>query len=134
MPFMQRIKIARYDDCLFLHYSTVTVWLKKDVSYDFIMMAFTITIRTSKLTKIVHYNGYQQKLYDEVKRLKEIKGCGYRKISYILYEKGYRSVRTNSILRYNHVYSIYKNGKIREKRINREFKPIVRDIMVFQFK
>jgi len=44
------------------------------------MMAFTITIRTSKLTKIVHYNGYQQKLYDEVKRLKEIGGCGYRKI------------------------------------------------------
>ena len=95
------------------------------------MMTFTITIRTSKLTKIVHYNGYQQKLYDEVKRLKEIEGCGYRKISYILYEKGYRSVRTNSILRYNHIYSIYKKGKVREKRINREFKPIVRDIMVY---
>ena len=95
------------------------------------MMTFTIAIRTSKLTKIVHYNGYQQKLYDEVKRLKEIEGYGYRKISYILYEKGYRSVRTNSILRYNHVYSIYKKGKVREKRINREFKPIARDTMIY---
>ena len=131
MPFMQRIKIARYDDCLSLHLFHRDGLVKKGVSYDSIMMTFTITIRTSKLTKIVHYSGYQQKLYDEVKRLKEIEGCGYRKISYILYEKGYRSVRTNSILRYNHVYSIYKKGKVREKRINREFKPVVRDIMVY---
>ena len=91
----------------------MTDWLKKDVSYDFITMAFTITIRTSKLTKIVHYNGYQQKLYDEVKRLKEIGGCGYRKISYILYEKGYRLVSTNSILRYNQLLlNGYRFGQV----------------------
>ena len=95
------------------------------------MMTFTITIRTSKLTKIVHYNGYQQKLYDEVKRLKEIEGYGFRKISYILYEKGYRSVRTNSILRHNYVYSIYKKGKVRENRIQRDFKPSVKNIKVY---
>ena len=95
------------------------------------MMTFTIRIRTSKLTKIVHYSGYQQKLYDEVKRLKEIEGYGFRKISYILYEKGYRSVRTNSILRHNYVYSIYKKGKVRENRIQRDFKPTVKDIQVY---
>ena len=95
------------------------------------MMTFTITIRTSKLTKIVHYNSYQQKLYDEVKRLKEIEGYGFRKISYILYEKGYRSVRTNSILRHNYVYSIYKKGKVRENRIQRDFKPSVKNIKVY---
>ena len=112
-------------------YSTVTDWFKKEVSYSSIMMTFTISIKTSTLTKTKNYTGYQQKLFDEIKRLKEVEGYGYKRISYILYEKGYRSIRTDSILRHNYIYSIYKKGKIREKRINREFKPIVRGIMVY---
>ena len=95
------------------------------------MMTFTICIKTSTLTKTSHYTGYQQKLFDEIKRLKDIEGYGYKRISYILYEKGYRSIRTDSILRYNYIYSIYKKGKIREKRINRHFKPFIKDIMVY---
>jgi len=67
-----------------------------------------------------------------VKRLKEIEGLGYRKISYLLYEKGYLSVRTNSILTNNFIYSIYKKGKIREERINRDFKTVVKDIMIYE--
>lgn len=94
-------------------------------------MTFTICIKTSTLTKITHYTGYQQKLFDEIKRLIEEEGYGYRRISYILYEKGYRSVRTDSILRHNYIYSIYKKGKIREERINRNFKTTVKDIMVY---
>ena len=54
------------------------------------------------------------------------------RISYILYERGYRSIRTDSILRHNYIYSIYKKGKVREKRINREFIPIVKNIMVYE--
>jgi hypothetical protein len=95
------------------------------------MMTFTVCVKTSTLTKTSHYTGYQQKLFDEIKRLKEVEEYGYKRISYILYEKGYRSIRTDSILRYNYIYSIYKKGKIREKRINREFKPIVREITVY---
>ena len=53
--------------------------------------------------------------------MKEIEGYGYRRISYILYEKGFRSIRTDSILKNNYIYSIYKKGKIREQRINREY-------------
>jgi hypothetical protein len=94
-------------------------------------MKFTICIKTSTLTKTTHYTGYQQKLFNEIKRLKEVEGYGYRRISYILYDKGYKSIRTDSILRYNYIYSIYKKGKIREKRTNRDFKPIVKDIMVY---
>lgn len=94
-------------------------------------MTFTISIKTSSLTKTRNYSGYQQKLFDEIRRLKEIEGYGYRRISYILYDKGYRSVRTNSILKYNHVYSIYKKGKIRNERIKRHFNPIVKDIIVY---
>ena len=95
-------------------------------------MEFTIFIKTSTLTKTTHYTGYQQKLFDEIKRLKDIEGYGYKRISYILYEKGYKSIRTNSILRHNYIYSIYKKGKIRKKRINRDFKTVVKNIMVYE--
>tara|TARA_B110000240_G_scaffold36622_1_gene40266 strand:+ start:287 stop:547 length:261 start_codon:yes stop_codon:yes gene_type:complete len=84
------------------------------------------------LTKTSHYNEYQQKLYDEVKRLKEVEGLGYRRISYVLYEKGYRSVRTNSVLKNNYIYSIYKKGKIRENRIERTFESNISNIMVYE--
>jgi len=113
-------------------YSTVTEWVKREVSYNSIMMTFTICIKTSTLTKTTHYTGYQQKLFDEIKRLKDIEGYGYKRISYILYDKGYRSIRTDSILRHNYIYSIYKKGKIREDRINRYFKPVIKDIMVYE--
>ena len=109
----------------------MTECFKKEVSYDSIMMTFTVCIKTSTLTKTSHYTGYQQKLFDEIKRLKEVEGYGYKRISYILYEKGYRSIRTDSILRHNYIYSIYKKGEIREERINRKFKPNIRDIMVY---
>ena len=102
------------------------------VSYDSIVMKFTICIKTSTLTKTTHYRGYQQKLFDEIKRLKKVEGYGYKRISYILYEKGYRSIRTDSILRHNYIYSIYKKGRIRKKRINQDFKPIIKDIMVYE--
>ena len=91
-------------------------------------LSFDLIVRTSKLTKTSHYNTYQQKLYRLVKFLKEERGIGYRRISHILTEKGYRSVRTNSILKNNYVYSIYKKGEIREKKINREFDSEISDV------
>ena len=91
----------------------------KDV--ESILFSFDLIIRTSKLTKTSHYNTYQYKLYRLIKFLKEERGIGYRRISHILTEKGYRSIRTNSILKNNYIYSIYKKGKIRESRIERSF-------------
>ena len=91
----------------------------KDV--ESILFSFDLIIRTSKLTKTTHYNSYQHKLYRLIKFLKEERGIGYRRISHILTEKGYRSVRTNSILKNNYIHSIYKKGKIRENRIERSF-------------
>ena len=86
-----------------------------------IKFSFTLNITTSKLTKTSHYNSYQYKLYRLIKFLKEERGIGYRRISHILTEKGYRSVRTNSILKNNYIHSIYKKGKVRESRIERSF-------------
>ena len=100
--------------------------------YDSLICKFTLSFKTSTLTKTSHYTPYQQKLFEEVKRLKEIEGLGYRRISYVLYEKGYRGIRKNSILRYNYIYSIYHKGKIREKRINRKSKTVVKDIMIYE--
>tara|TARA_B100000963_G_scaffold361529_1_gene397462 strand:- start:1520 stop:1876 length:357 start_codon:yes stop_codon:yes gene_type:complete len=118
----------------------VTEWSKKWVfsrlnqypkKYNSLICKFTISFKTTTLTKTSHYSGYQEILYNEVKRLKEIEGLGYRRISYVLYEKGYRGIRKNSILRHNYIYSIYKKGKIREKRINRDFKTVVKNIMIY---
>ena len=44
--------------------------------------------------------------------MKEKRGIGYKRMSHIMTEKGYHSVRTKSILGPNYIYSIYKNGKI----------------------
>ena len=123
------------------NYSTVTEWSKKWVfsrlnqypkKYNSLTCKFTVSFKSSTLTKTSHYSGYQETLYNEVKRLKDDLGLGYRRISYVLYEKGYRGIRKNSILRYNYIYSIYHKGKIREKRINRCFKTIVKDIMIYE--
>ena len=49
-------------------------------------------------------------------------------------EKGYRSVRTNSILKNNYIYSIYKKGKIRENKIERSFVSKIENIeYLFKF-
>ena len=91
-------------------------------------LSFDLIVRTSKLYKTSHYNTYQQKLYRLVKFLKEERGIGYRRISHILTEKGYRSVRTNSILKNSYIYTIYSKGKIRENRINRSFDSKIENI------
>ena len=91
-------------------------------------LSFNLNIRSSKLTKTSHYNPYQYKLYRLIKFLKEERGIGYRRISHILTEKGYRSVRTNSILKNSYIYTIYSKGKIRENRINRSFDSKIENI------
>ena len=50
------------------------------------------------------------------------------RISHILTEKGYRSIRTKNILKQNYIYSIYKKGKIRESRIERSFDSKIENI------
>ena len=63
-----------------------------------------------------NYTPYQQLLYKLVLRL-QVRGLGYRKISYYLNENGYKSVRGKEI-KNTSVYSILKKGKMRVDRIN----------------
>ena len=91
---------------------------------------FVLNIQTPRLSKIYHYNSYQTKLYRIIKFLIEKKKLSLKRISEILFEKGYRSVRTKSVLRSNYIHSIYKKGKIREERISKVFKSEITNVMV----
>ena len=101
-------------------------------NYNSIILKFNLLLKSSKLTKTSHYTPYQQKLFEEVKYLKEVEELGYRRISYLLFDKGYRGIRNNQILRNNDIYSIYKKGKIREERINRDFNNVINDVIVYE--
>ena len=73
-------------------------------------------------------NNRQQQLYVTIKHLKEVKGYGYRRISQILCEKGFTTVRSNKPILNNYVNSIYKRGKTREERINRGYESTIQDM------
>ena len=68
-----------------------------------------------------NYSEYQEYLFRRIcdYRDNNLTPFGYRKISQIFNEGGLKTPR-GSVFNNNHVYSIYKKGKIREERINRE--------------
>ena len=84
-------------------------------------VSFDLVVTSASLCYSNYSSSYQFKLYRLIKFLKENRGLGYRRISHILTHKEYRSSRTNSILKPNFIYSIYKKGKIREERYGRTF-------------
>ena len=92
-----------------------------------IFISFDLVVTSANLC-YSNYSSYQYKLYRLVKFLKENRGVGYRRISHIMTQKGYRSSRTNSILKPNYIYSIYKKGKIREERLSRSYESQVQEM------
>ena len=89
-------------------------------SYVKSYLNLTLVVKSQKLYRQQTYNSHQEELFNLCIKLQK-KGLGYRRISHILFERGYRSVRTNNVLKPNYVYSIYKKGKVRENRIYRSF-------------
>ena len=122
--------------CLFQNYSTVTdsfhneVVDPNNIKSLSLKISFTLSLENCTLN-ISHYTTYQKKLFRLVKFLKEKRGLGYKRISHIMTEKGYRSVGTNSILKPNFIFSIYKKGQIREDRLVRKVKSTIKDINCF---
>ena len=116
------------------NHSTVTECVRYDVvdpknsKEFFLKISFTLSIDNCNLN-ITNYTRYQQKLFRLIKFMKEVRGIGYKRISHIMTEKGYRSVRTKSILKPNFIFSIYKKGKLREDRLNRKYKSTIEDIL-----
>ncbi len=115
------------------NHSTVTEYVRYDVvdpknNKDFFLkISFTLLIKNCSLN-ITNYSRYQQKLYRLIKFMKEKRGLGYKRISHIMTEKGYRSVRTKSILKPNFIFSIYKKGKLREERLSKKYTSTIEDI------
>ena len=93
----------------------------KNTKEFYLKVSFTLSIENCSLN-ISNYTRYQQKLYRLIKFMKEKRGLGYKRISHIMTEKGYRSVRTKSILKPNFIFSIYQKGKLREDRLKRKYK------------
>ena len=90
-------------------------------SYPYkLLVTFSISIRTTHLWTS-SYSDYQQFLFDKIKGLKDdfLTPICYRKISKLLNGEGLKTPRGN-VFKNNHVHSIYKKGKIREERMNRE--------------
>jgi len=81
LPFLKNYLFTLYTviDCLNKEVKFITK--NTNYSYNSLILNFTISIKTSNLSKTSHYTPYQQKLFKEVKRLKKIEGLGYRKIS-----------------------------------------------------
>lgn len=92
-------------------------------------LSFTLLIQSSSLSNIHHYNYDQKKLFRLIKFLKDERGIGYRRISHILYDKGFRTIRSNKPILNNYVYSIYKNGKIREERLSRSYESLILNVV-----
>ena len=85
-----------------------------------LLVTFSISITTTKLWDS-NYSEYQEYLYKRICGYTEdfLTPMGYRKISQIFNEEGLKTPR-GSVFKNNHVHSIYKKGKIREERVNRE--------------
>ena len=68
-----------------------------------------------------NYSEYQQFLYNRICKYKDnnVTPVGFRKISKIFNYEGLKTPR-NTEFTNSKVHSIYKKGKIREERINRE--------------
>ena len=118
-------------------YSTVTDYFSNEVLVDKndmllddykLNLSFTLLIQSSSLSNIHHYNYDQKKLFRLIKFLKEERGIGYRRISHILYDKGFRTIRSNKPILNNYVYGIYKNGKIREERLSRSYDSQIQEL------
>jgi len=97
------------------------------------MLSFSVSIITTNLWES-NYSEYQQYLFDRICGYKEniLTPIGYRKISKIFNDEGLKTPR-NTEFSNSKVHSIYKKGKIREERINKEdivevSQPIIEEI------
>ena len=95
--FKNEISKKKESETTFYNYSTVIECFKKvglnenqtlKNNYNIMIVKISLSTKSSKLTKTSHYSNYQQQLYDEIKMLKEEYDLGYRRISYLIYEKG----------------------------------------------
>ena len=94
-------------------------------------ITFEVTFKVSSLTKIHHYSEQQKQIFDTVLYMREKEGKTFNEISEYLDKLGYKTVRSNKIIKPQYVYSIYTKGKIRQDRINRSFESHISNVELF---
>jgi len=82
-------------------------------------LSFQVKITSNQLWN-TNYSEYQSFLHNKIKQLKA-EGLGYRKIAKRLNEENIKTSRGKSFYP-SSVYSILKKKKIRDERLNQEFK------------
>ena len=74
-----------------------------------------------------HYSNSQQRLFDRVFLLREREELTFEAIARLLTKSGTRSVN-GCLLTAEHVFSIYKKGKLRTKRLSLKVEPELTDL------
>ena len=88
------------------------------IDFNKLILSFTLTVNVGGLINKHNYNFKQQQLFSLIKNYKDNQHLSYKRISELLFKDGYRSIRKNKVLKPNYIWSIYKKGQQRDKRIS----------------
>ena len=94
--------------------------------YDLTQVVMVVKVK-SKALFIGSYSNSQQRLFDRVFLLREKEQLTFEAIAKLLSKSGTRSVN-GCLLGAEHVFSIYKKGKIRQERLALKVKPELVDL------
>jgi hypothetical protein len=91
-------------------------------NFDDVAQLVMVVKLSSKALFIGPYSNSQQRLFDRVFLLRERDQLTFEAIAKLLTKSGTRSVN-GCLLGAEHVYSIYKKGKLRQERLRLMVKP-----------
>ena len=94
--------------------------------YDLTQVVMVVKVK-SKALFIGSYSNSQQRLFDRVFLLREKEQLTFEAIAKLLSKSGTRSVN-GCLLGAEHVFSIYKKGKLRQERLALKVKPELVDL------
>ena len=96
-------------------------------NFDDLTRVVMVVKLKSKALFIGPYSNSQQKLFDRVFLLREREKLTFEAIARLLTKSGTRSVN-GCLLGAEHVFSIYKKGKLRMERLGVKVKPELMDL------
>jgi hypothetical protein len=96
-------------------------------NFDDLIRVVLVVKLISKALFIGPYTNSQQRLFDRVFLLREREQLTFEAIANLLTKSGTRSVK-GSLLGAEHVFSIYKKGKMRMERLTLKVEPMLLDL------
>ena len=96
-------------------------------NFDDLTKVVTVVKVKSKALFIGPYSNSQQRLFDRVFLLRERDQLTFEAIARLLTKSGTRSVN-GCLLGAEHVFSIYKKGKLRQERLTLKVEPELLDL------